>query len=177
MIIGIAGKIGAGKDVIGVCLKDQYNYTVIKFADKIKQIACLMTNTPMDLQTSQKGKSSTLDDWGMTVREFQQKLGTDAVRDGLHKDAWVLATLSHYKPTYNWVVTDTRFINEAQRITKLGGINIRVERPNNPFPESKHPSETELDSYRFDYTILNDGSIDDLYLKINDIMENNKKGI
>ena len=54
-----------------------------------------MTNTPMDMQTSQSGKATYLEDWGMTVREFQQRLGTDAVRDGLHKDSWVLATLSH----------------------------------------------------------------------------------
>jgi dephospho-CoA kinase len=175
MIIGVSGKIGSGKDVIGLCVKNDYDYTVIKFADKIKQIACLMTNTPMDLQTSQRGKASMLDDWGMTVREFQQKLGTDAVRDGLHKDSWVLATLSHYKPNYNWVVTDTRFINEAQRIQKLGGINIRVERPNNPFPESSHPSEKELDNYIFDYTVINDGSIDDLYKKIHSIMSFIKK--
>ena len=73
MIIGVSGKIGAGKDVIGMCLKDNYSYAIIKFADKIKQIACLMTNTPMDLQTSQKGKATYLEDWGMTVREFQQK--------------------------------------------------------------------------------------------------------
>ena len=171
MIIGISGKIGSGKDVIGLCLKDHYGYTVVKFADKIKQIACLMTNTPMDLQTSQRGKASFLEDWGMTVREFQQKLGTDAVRNGLHKDAWVLATLSHYEDHFNWAVTDTRFINEAERISSLGGINIRIERPNNPFPESDHPSEKELDDYTFDYTVVNDGTIDDLFNKVHSIIK------
>ena len=136
MIIGISGKIGSGKDEIGLCLAKNYNYTIIKFADKIKQIACLMTNTPMDLQTSQSGKATYLDEWGMTVREFQQKLGTDAVRDGLHKDAWVLATLSHYKPSFRWAVTDTRFFNEAEKIKNLksvippiheGGVTLLVE--------------------------------------------------
>ena len=176
MIIGVSGKIGAGKDVIGMCLKDNYSYAIIKFADKIKQIACLMTNTPMDLQTSQKGKATYLEDWGMTVREFQQKLGTDAVRNGLHRDAWVLATLSHYKSHFNWVVTDTRFKNEAEQIKKLGGINIRVNRPDNPYPASNHPSEIELASYKFDYTCVNDGSIDDLYAKVHDIISTIKKG-
>ena len=175
MIVGISGKIGSGKDEVGLCLEKNYNFTIIKFADKIKQIACLMTNTPMDLQTSQSGKATYLEDWGMTVREFQQKLGTDAVRDGLHKDAWVLATLSHYKPSFKWAVTDTRFFNEAEKIKKLGGINIRIERPNNPFPASDHPSETELDNYKFDIVISNDGSIDDLYKKVHSIMSNIKK--
>lgn len=170
MIIGISGKIGAGKDVLGECLEKNYGFKVIKFADKIKQMASLMTNTSMEMQTSQEGKASYLDDWGMTIREFQQKLGTDAVRNGLHKDAWVLATLSHYKSEDNWVVTDTRFINEAKRIEKLGGFNIRVERPDNPFPASDHPSETELDDYNFEHVMINDTTIKNLENKLHVLM-------
>ncbi len=32
----------------------------------------------------------------MTVRELLQKLGTDAIRDNLHEDAWVNALISEY---------------------------------------------------------------------------------
>ena len=34
MLIGISGKIGAGKDAIGSYLQYEYGYDVIKFADK-----------------------------------------------------------------------------------------------------------------------------------------------
>ena len=164
MIVGVAGKIGSGKDECGEYLKDHFGFTIIKFATIIKKVAVQMTGEPYGTQTSQIGKQKYLDDWGMTVREFQQKLGTDAVRDGLHKDAWVIATLKDYNPDSDrWVVTDTRLPNEADKIKKLGGWVVNVERPANPFPQSDHESETALDGYNFDFTLDNIHGIN--YLK------------
>ena len=165
MLIGVSGKIGAGKDVIGSYLQYEHGYDIIKFADKIKDIASMITNTDPTLHKTQEGKQTYLEEWGMTIREFQQKLGTEAMRNGLHPDTWVIATLSHYKPKYRWVVTDVRFKNEADSIINRGGILIRVERPDNPFPQSNHSSELELDSYPFKYRIINDGTLNDLYEK------------
>tara|TARA_B110000196_G_C21075456_1_gene629645 strand:+ start:752 stop:1276 length:525 start_codon:yes stop_codon:yes gene_type:complete len=170
MLVGISGKIGCGKDECGQYLVEHYGFKIIKFATIIKQVAVLMTGESYETQISQDGKQKYLKDWGMTIREFQQRLGTDAVRNGLHNDAWVIATLNSYKPTYNWVVTDTRFENEADKVKDLGGTLIRVNRPNNPFPQSDHPSETSLDSYTFDYTINNDSIISELHLKTAKIM-------
>ena len=165
MLIGISGKIGSGKDAIGSWLQYEHGYDIIKFADKIKDISAVLTNTNSTLHHTQEGKQTYLDDWGMTIREFQQKLGTEAMRNGLHPDTWVIATLSHFKPHYNWAVTDVRFKNEAESILKKGGILIRVERPDNPFPQSNHSSETDLDDYPFKCRILNSGTLDDLYVK------------
>ena len=159
MLVGIAGKIGSGKDECGLYLEKNYGFKVVKFANMIKDIAVMMTGEDYGTQTSQVGKQKYLEDWGMTVREFQQRLGTDAVRNGLHQDAWVIATLRDYTKDKRWVVTDTRFPNEANKIKALGGINIRVDRQANPFPESNHPSETSLDNYTFDHVISNEGSL------------------
>ena len=100
----------------------------------------------------------------MTVRDFLQKLGTDAIRDGLHTNAWVNALMADYKkidynddeqPEYpNWIITDTRFPNEAQAIKDAGGLVIRVDRPGVK-PINDHPSEVGLDSWKFDYKIAN----------------------
>ena len=170
MLIGISGKIGAGKDAIGSFLQYQYGYDVIKFADKIKEMASILTNTDITLHKTQEGKQTYLDEWGMSIREFQQRLGTEAMRNGLHPDTWVIATLSHFKPNYKWVVTDVRFKNEAESILSRGGQLIRVDRPNNPFPQSDHPSELDLDDFYFEHKIVNNGSLDDLNTRANEVL-------
>ena len=131
----------------------------------------------------------------MSVREFLQKLGTEAMRDGLHKEVWVNALFADYKwytkewdelgnetlGAYpNWIITDMRFPNELDAVILREGITIRVVRPHgytNPhtgeykeMPLSYHSSETALDDAEFDYEILNDGTIEDLIEKVREIL-------
>ena len=85
----------------------------------------------------------------------------------------------------NWIITDTRFPNELQAVKDKGGINIRVNRPKErelilrnatsiidtrKTLEPKHKSETALDNATFDYTIENDGTLDELIDKIRDLL-------
>jgi hypothetical protein len=100
----------------------------------------------------------------MTVREFLQRLGTDSLRYGLHENTWVNALMADYRkidynddeqPEYpNWIMTDTRFPNEAYAIKDAGGIVIRIDRPGVK-PINDHPSEVGLDGWKFDYKIAN----------------------
>jgi hypothetical protein len=69
-----------------------------------------------------------------------------------------------------WIITDTRFPNEAEAIKKADGIIIRVDRPGVK-PINPHPSETGLDDWKFDYVINNDGSLKDLTKKVNKILK------
>ena len=84
-------------------------------------------------------------EWGMTYREFLQKLGTEAMRDGLHTNVWVNALFADYKMSYvqhpsieyvdykaypNWIITDMRFPNEMDAVVERKGITIRVVRYN-----------------------------------------------
>ena len=86
----------------------------------------------------------------------------------------------------NWIITDTRFPNEAQAIKDRGGITIRIIRPD--FVENiltgekflvkvhrqEHESETALDNYKFDYEIQNDGTIAELIDKVEVILKQEK---
>ena len=89
----------------------------------------------------------------------------------------------------NWIITDLRFPNELQAIKDRGGITIRVNRPVENYPENhkfngdtqsaikiahNHPSETALDNATFDYTIINDGSIEELIEKVKEILTKNQ---
>ena len=135
----------------------------------------------------------------ITPRLMLQLLGTECGREIIHPNIWVNALFADYKPTGdnllegevrkvreedliypNWIITDVRFPNEAQAIKDRGGIVIRVNRPlerlgNSKLPKlkhtsiSQHPSETALDNYNFDYVIENEGNIDELVQKINQL--------
>ncbi len=167
------------------------DWQIKKFAGKLKQIASLLTAIPVEDFESQEVKASNLPkEWNvyqepfkeipikLTVREFLQKLGTEAIRNNIHTDAWVNALFADYKynppsdkATYtecfpNWIITDTRFPNEAQAIKDKGGTMVRIERNLEPAGyqtlEQRHPSETSLDGWNFDYVINNNGTLEQL---------------
>ena len=127
-----------------------------------------------------------------TYREFLQKLGTEAMRNGLHTNVWCNALFSDYKEYHyadaikggnpnepekvmsfpNWIITDMRFPNEMEAVVERKGITIRVTRPVKKSKNTPrlHPSETALDKAEFDYEIINDGSIEDLVEKVREIL-------
>ena len=119
----------------------------------------------------------------MSVRDFLQKLGTDGLRDGLHENTWVNALMSDYvgmydidtdRTTYpNWIITDTRFRNEAKAIKEAGGIVIRVDRPGYT-PINAHPSEIGLDRWDFDHKIMNGSDLTSLLFTVGSILRKEK---
>lgn len=197
-----------------------FNWKIKKYAGKLKKTASLLTGIPIEMFEDQEFKKTALGpQWNyndiigyghhnvpvygeseqeMLVRELLQKLGTDAVRDGLHKDAWVNALFADYKSKREllqadgtwiesdtgevdfgvsikypkWIITDMRFSNEMEAIVKRGGLTIKVIRP---VKKSKttprlHPSETALDGHTMHYDIINDGSMEDLIKKVREIL-------
>lgn len=109
----------------------------------------------------------------MTGRIFLQFLGTDAIRNNLHPNTWVKALMGEYyrkhqgdfqfnwSITNNWIITDTRFPNELEAVKKADGITIRIQR-DTVVPKFQHESETALDNATFDFTINNNGSLEEL---------------
>ena len=131
----------------------------------------------------------------MTPRLLLQIIGTECGREIIHPDVWVNSTMEGYVPysargseyeceESKWLITDLRFPNELNSVKNRGGITIRVNRHayNRNFNSDKepiefkeqvqedtHPSETALDEATFDYTIENDGTLDDLVTKVTEI--------
>jgi hypothetical protein len=218
MIIGISGRMGSGKDTIGTIIQGllltnkNQSCEIKKFAGKLKQIASILTGIPVEKFEDQEFKKNLLDvEWGtvqdiplnsippfadmqfnvmMSVREFLQRLGTEAMRDGLHENVWCNALFADYNATGynykgcenkviqgeweypNWIITDMRFPNEMEAVVKRNGITIRVTRPVKKSKNTArlHPSETSLDKAKFDYEIINDGTMEELVKKVREIL-------
>ena len=172
-------------------LEENSEWEIRKFAGKLKDIASHLTGIDIEMFEDQEFKKTLLGpEWGrivktplnnipvfedvqfnslMSVRDFLQKLGTDAMRKGLHDNVWVNALMADYRPIEynddeqprlpNWIITDCRFPNEAQAVKDKGGLVIRIDRPGIK-PINDHPSEIALDNWKFDYKIAN---VSDIY--------------
>jgi len=198
MLIGISGHMGVGKDVVGQMIQAEARgyWEIKKYAKKLKQITCILTGCSMQDLESEDFKNSHLSpEWKgghctfshSTYRDILQKLGTEVMRDSLHKNVWVNAMYADYTPIGlhnkdyvgpmsiretksdsiypNWVITDMRFPNELEAVKQRGGITIRVNRDNGTRAISminSHASETALDDADFDYVIENDGDLSEL---------------
>lgn len=193
MIISLSGRIGSGKDTVANIIEQvspSNNWQIKKFAGKLKDIAELLTGIPkIHFEDQDFKKTSMSPEWNMTYRDFLQRIGTEAMRNGLHENVWVNALFSDYKATTiavgsnefditekdvlpNWLITDTRFPNELEAVKQHNGITIKVIRDSGNTVGTLHSSETALDHYNeWDYVIDNNGSIEDLKAQIFSILE------
>lgn len=186
MIIAVSGYAGSGKDSIGEIVTSLHpDWEVKKWAGKLKQITSFLTGIPVGLLEDQDIKKMNLgSEWDdpitdepMTIRDMLQKLGTEGFRNGIHTNVWINALMSDYRPAKlsqyrpsKWVITDTRFPNEAQAVVDRKGIVIRVNRPGFK-PVNDHPSETALDGWSFDHVINNNGTLKELEEQVCEVLK------
>lgn len=182
-IISISGKIGSGKDTIADIIMQYtpyHRWEVKKFAGKLKDIAEILTGVPKINFEDQEFKQRDMGpEWGMTYRDLLQKLGTEAMRSGLHKNVWVNALFADYQFNIEedeqvpyWIITDSRFPNELAAVKEHNGIAIKVIRDSGNTIGTTHTSETALDDYtKWDYVINNNGTLEELKTQVLSILE------
>ena len=92
----------------------------------------------------------------------------------IHHNQQNLETMN--EQNFQFVIDDIRFKNEYSffKNNNLNVISIRIKRTNET--QSSHISEHEIDDLKFDYEIENNGNLNDLYLKVDKII-NEIKGI
>ena len=193
MIISITGKIGSGKDTIADIIMQYtpyHDWEIKKFAGKLKVIAEILSGVPkINFEDQEFKKQDMGPEWGMTYRDLLQKLGTEAMRNGLHENVWVNALFADYGANTvaigtnefnitetdelpNWIITDCRFPNELEAVKTHKGITIKVIRDSGNTIGTTHASETALDDYsEWDYIVDNNGSIEDLKTQVFSILE------
>ena len=156
---------------------------VKKFAGKLKNIVAELLNCDISNLESEDFKNSKIEylstnDKIITPRYLLQYLGTDVLRNSINEDIHVNALLNDIKSSQNanilaFVITDLRFRNELEAIKKHGGLTIRLNRneANKIVSNSQHESETALDNAQFDITIDNNGTFEELFLKVQKVYE------
>ncbi|WP_226568167.1 dephospho-CoA kinase [Bacillus stratosphericus] len=183
MKLAITGKLGAGKDVAVDYLVAMYEFFPFTFSAKGKS---LFYELFPELRGDAKQRQP--------MRDFINGI-TELDVPGA-KDVWVDYLFrrieTHEKlrccRSSNVLITDIRKSAEYER-AKAEGFKIlritapaqtridRAKRRGDVFKadDLSHPTETALDRFEVDYEVVNDGSLDDLYTRLDEIMT--KEGV
>jgi len=172
-VYGIVGKARHGKDTVADILKDNLVDSVTLYhAKHLKDVACL--NLALgSIEELDYYKNNNIKYHGVDIRKYLQQLA-DTLRAGNENifidelnDQIATAIAQGY---LNIIITDVRYIRELDNLKRNAGsslISIKVIRPNiKDIESSNHSSETEVDTIVTEYTVYNDGTLNDLEQKI-----------
>lgn len=175
LIFLIAGRARHGKDTVAAMIREYYLKKGlmperIQFSYYIKDYTKRLTSWDGSEET--KGE----------VRGFMQELGTEIIRKQIDTDFFIRRVCEDIK-VYSFfcdvlTLSDVRFPREIEEVKKTFSnvISIFIERPyfDSPLEQKqlKHETETALDGYtNYDYTIINDGTIEELKEKVMQLLE------
>lgn len=181
MIIGIAGRLGAGKSELSNALLFYHNYSRFSFASYLKQILSDVYDLPLDLFYNTEAKNAKLPKpliWDKSIaselfkiadidylyniedrkfesiRDAMQYVGTDVLQK-YDTNFHVKKTMESLDLSKNYVCDDVRFRHEHWAINHVQGKMFYVISPNNLKIVSNHASETSIKWYECDYNIVN----------------------
>lgn len=202
LLIGLAGKRGSGKDTAFECIKEiTPHLKVVRrgFADKLKLSFARIFYPNINLEDALELCNAFKEDGFLDLavesgrgahtsgRVALQRYGTESHRapELFGDDFWVDALLPFPYPheiVSGWsnnfdnadiaVITDVRFINEAERVNDLGGLVWKIVRPESEKVEDSHASEVVLPDDLVHTVIENNGSIQRLKNTLYDKYDN-----
>ena len=168
MLIGITGQKFSGKSTVAKMLSEMLGYKVVSFADKLKDITCVLSGCTREQLEDYEFKECEIvpnhlklycgDAEFPTYRAFLQYFGSEVMR-GVNDNIWIDCTLDNCGE--NAIIADCRFPNEAKAIKEQGGIIIRVEREGLQSSDT-HSSETAMQEIVTDIIVENNKGLGDL---------------
>lgn len=200
MIISISGLIGSGKDTVADYLVKNHGFQRESWAGTLKDAVASIFSWNRELLEGRTAASRAWrdvpDEWwskrlgrSITPRRVLQEWGTEVGRQGYHDQIWIASLENKLRHVEcHTVITDTRFPNELQSVKDMGGTTLRIVRGPDPdwvpyyiangytveFKNSwpgVHASEYSSVGLDYDHIIENNGSIQDLHYRINDLVQ------
>lgn len=190
--IGLSGLARSGKTTAAEYIERRYGFQRFHIAEPLRDmLRTLLRNFGMhesriEAYLTGELKEDKIHCLGVTSRHAQISLGTEWGREQIDDDLWVRAWTAMTEGVPRKMNDSVRFLNEQEGIREMGGFNILIERegtkpaaysgPIGKFLYEKfglwwgvHPSE-RIDRLDPDYFVHNDGTIEDLYERIDEIM-------
>ncbi|MDL5351202.1 hypothetical protein [Microbacterium sp. zg-YB36] len=191
LVIGVGGKLRAGKDEVAMHLERAHGFTRLGMSDALLEHALTVDPyIPVNAQDSPAGTLSgefiRLSDLvqrvgyveakkNPEVRRFLQRSGTEGGRHFHGENVWVDRMArridDHLYADQRVVVAGVRFPNELAMIHQFGGLTAWVERPSpGTTPASTHASENGVKAEDFDIQLLNDSTLEHLYSLVDTLL-------
>ncbi|RLG16958.1 hypothetical protein DRN63_03530 [Nanoarchaeota archaeon] len=178
-IIGVAGTIGAGKDIVTKYIAEKYGYEVIIMGDLVRKVAKEegLDESRESLVRVQKEKVEKFGKsyWGkMVVDLIEEKDWKKVVINGIRRVEDYLIPKNHFKEdkfVFLFVDADPKL--RAERLIKRG----REGDPKNwdefLIQENWENENFDYDKLRklYDYKIENNGTLEELYQKVDDFIK------
>ena len=169
-VICISAKARSGKDASATILKEIFEargqrVLITHFADLVKHVCKAFFNW-----------NGEKDGAGRTLLQY---VGTDKI-SSRQPDFWVnfiVDILKFFEGEWDIVlIPDCRYPAEAEVMkASFDTTLLRIERPGfiNGLSavQQAHPSEIALDNYTYDATIINNGTLDDLAVKLHEFAD------
>lgn len=155
MVIGLSGKMGAGKDAVAALLVMR-GFKRFAFADAIR-------HEVEEAIISKQIEGNVREVWAKpttpAMREILQSFGMK--RREQVPGYWVRKVALMARSTELAVISDVRFADEAEMVKSLGGEVWRIERPG---AGGDHGADhvSEAMPFGYDRLIVNDGSMEKL---------------
>lgn len=201
-LIGLGGKLRAGKDAVGDYLEEKHDFVKLGMSDALNE-ALLKLNPWIPVPSGMSADVTYLpyahihEMYGYVeakknpeVRRLLQVLGTEVGREMIDQDVWVKIAekkiLEHWANGKSVVITAMRFPNEIEMLERLGGFSVWVERPTadrlgdtqgDEVQIGAHASENSVSEVDFQFTLLNDSTLDALYAKVEEVLRQANKAL
>lgn len=182
-IIAICGPKRVGKDLVADYLVKKYAYSKIKIADRLKKCLKLLFNfSDEELESDKKDELNEF--WEVSPRQVMQFFGTEMMQfkiqellPNVGRLFWInslISCMSTATVTKTFVISDLRFNHEHMELARVYGKDykvIKIVRPSlTEDVTSQHESEQEYKQIPHDIYIVNDGTIEDLLIKLDNAM-------
>ena len=177
MNIAICGRMRSGKGEISNRLCSKHGYTEFAFGDGLKAVCRSLY--PDQFANGSKPRA-LLQGFGQDARKYDESVWTRKC----------FATIEEFAQQakedgnpFRVVISDLRQPSEYAECKRRGYVIIRVSAPDgiriNRAIESSdkfdlsdltHETESHVDSFEVDYEIVNDGTIEELYAKVDEVL-------
>lgn len=161
MIIGLVGRSRVGKDTVAEMLNSKY--AVKRLAYPVKR-ACQEIYGWSEEMVESELKEKLDPRWDITPRLAMVHM-THAVREFMGTNFFTRRFFDTWDGS-PVVIPDVRYESDLEEIHHRGGITIKIVRNGGP----RHTFEDVVDLFQTTYVIENNGTIEELGQKINDIL-------
>lgn len=165
-----------GKTTAARFLMDNLNYVKVSLASPLKfMIERLLHSAGYSYNEIQwflnDGKEQDIEVVGASYRKLARTLGTEWGRNLIHPDIWVnIAEQKIIHTEAPLCIDDLRFPNELELLRRHDFALVKVVRDASRSDANSHRSDAALRDFDgWDYTIENNGTLEELCSKVQDI--------
>lgn len=181
--IAITGEMRSGKDAVAEYLAQNFGYTRFAFGDELKRYYHELfgaTDTKPREGYQWLGQAMRERDPDIWVRKCFEAITTRERQVNAYYD---MSWNAHHRQPFRVVISDLRQPNEFQACKRQSYVIIRVTAPEAlridraiksadtfNLRDLTHETERHVNTFEVDYEIVNDGTLTELYAKVDEVM-------